>query len=96
MGRKIFLGARIFDGDRFHDDKALIVAGGRVEAIAARNDLPDGEVVTLVGGVLSAGFIDAQVNGGAGRMLNDEPSTASMDIIAGGTGPMARRRCCRR
>ncbi|MGO7040579.1 N-acetylglucosamine-6-phosphate deacetylase [Rhizobium acaciae] len=87
MARKIFLGGRIFDGERFHDDKALIVAGGRVEAIAARNDLPDGEVVTLAGGVLSAGFIDAQVNGGAGRMLNDQPSVASMDIIAGGHRP---------
>ncbi|MGO7000532.1 N-acetylglucosamine-6-phosphate deacetylase, partial [Rhizobium leguminosarum] len=59
MVRKIFLGARIFDGEHFHDDKALIVAGGRVEGIVARNDLPDGEVVTLACGVLSAGFIDA-------------------------------------
>ncbi len=54
MVRKVFLGARIFDGERFHDDKALIVADGRVEAIAARDDLPDGEVVTLAGGILSA------------------------------------------
>ncbi|MFB2601611.1 N-acetylglucosamine-6-phosphate deacetylase, partial [Rhizobium phaseoli] len=84
MARKIFIGARIFDGERFHDDKALIVADGRVEAIVATNDLPDGETETLAGGVLSAGFIDAQVNGGGGRMLNDEPSAASMEIIAQG------------
>ncbi|SCB61340.1 N-acetylglucosamine 6-phosphate deacetylase [Rhizobium aethiopicum] len=87
MRRKIFVGARIFDGERFHDDKALIVADGRIEAIVARIDLPDGDTVTLAGGVLSAGFIDAQVNGGGGRMLNDEPSAASMDIIAGGHRP---------
>ena len=87
MTRKIFTGARIFDGERFHDERALIVKGGHVEAIVGTNDLPDGEVVTLAGGVLSAGFIDAQVNGGGGRMLNDEPSPNSMYMIADGHRP---------
>jgi len=87
MTRKIFTGARIFDGERFHEERALIVKDGRVEAIAGRNDLPEGEVVTLDGGVLSAGFIDAQVNGGGGRMLNDEPSSDSMYMIADGHRP---------
>jgi N-acetylglucosamine-6-phosphate deacetylase len=87
MARKIFTGARIFDGERFHDERALIVKDGRVEAIVGGNDLPEGEVVTLAGGVLSAGFIDAQVNGGGGRMLNDEPSPDSMYMIADGHRP---------
>ncbi|MDM9649740.1 N-acetylglucosamine-6-phosphate deacetylase [Rhizobium sp. S163] len=87
MSRKIFTGARIFDGERFHDDKALVVADGRIETIAGLNDLPDGETITLDGGILAPGFIDAQVNGGAGRMLNDEPSPASMYRIAEGHRP---------
>jgi N-acetylglucosamine-6-phosphate deacetylase len=87
MSRKIFSGARIFDGERFHDDKALVVADGRVETIAALNDLPEGEAIRLDGGILSAGFIDAQVNGGGGRMLNDAPSPASMYTIAEGHRP---------
>lgn len=87
MTRKIFTGARIFDGERFHDERALIVKDGRVEAIVGLNDLPEGDVVTLAGGVLSAGFIDAQVNGGGGRMLNDEPSPDSMYMIADGHRP---------
>ncbi|MDQ0560693.1 N-acetylglucosamine-6-phosphate deacetylase [Rhizobium mesoamericanum] len=87
MARKIFSGARIFDGQRFHDNKALIVSDGRVESIAAAGDLPEGEHTRFEGGVLSAGFIDAQVNGGGGRMLNDEPSAASMYIIADGHRP---------
>ncbi|CDM59713.1 MULTISPECIES: N-acetylglucosamine-6-phosphate deacetylase [Rhizobium] len=87
MVRKIFSGARIFDGQRFHDDKALIVSDGRVEAIATASELPDGEHTRFEGGVLSAGFIDAQVNGGGGRMLNDEPSAASMYMIADGHRP---------
>jgi len=87
MVHKIFSGARIFDGQRFHDDKALIISGGRVEAIAAAGELPDGDHIRFDGGVLSAGFIDAQVNGGGGRMLNDEPSPASMYMIADGHRP---------
>ncbi len=87
MSRKIFTGARIFDGERFHDDKALVVADGRIETIARLNDLPDGETIALDGGILAPGFIDAQVNGGAGRMLNDEPSPASMYRIAEGHRP---------
>ncbi|MEK1893638.1 MAG: N-acetylglucosamine-6-phosphate deacetylase [Rhizobium sp.] len=87
MVRKIFSGARIFDGQRFHDDKALFVSDGRVEAIATASELPEGEHTRFEGGVLSAGFIDAQVNGGGGRMLNDEPSAASMYMIADGHRP---------
>ncbi len=87
MARKIFSGARIFDGERFQDDKALVVVDGRVETIAPLNDLPEGNAIELDGGILSAGFIDAQVNGGGGRMLNDEPSPASMYTIAAGHRP---------
>jgi N-acetylglucosamine-6-phosphate deacetylase len=85
MDYKVFTGARIFDGDRFHDDSALITGNGRVQAITPRDSWPeDAEIVSLDGGVLSPGFIDAQVNGGGGRMLNDEPSPASMYMIAEG------------
>lgn len=88
MEYTIFKGARIFDGERFHDDSALIVGNGRVHAIAAINDVPQqAQVVELSGGVLSPGFIDAQVNGGGGRMLNDEPSAESMYMIAEGHRP---------
>ncbi|WP_337267818.1 N-acetylglucosamine-6-phosphate deacetylase [Oryzifoliimicrobium ureilyticus] len=87
MSRTIFLGSRIFDGDHFHDGKALIVRDGRIEAIVAGEALPEGKMVKLEGGVLAPGFIDAQVNGGGGRMLNDAPSPESMFIIADGHSP---------
>lgn len=88
MEYEVFTGARIFDGERFHEDSALVTGNGRVQAIVGRNNLPDkAQVITLKGGVLSAGFIDAQVNGGGGRMLNDEPSAASMYMIAAGHRP---------
>jgi N-acetylglucosamine-6-phosphate deacetylase len=88
MDYTVYAGARIFDGDRFHDDSALVTGNGRVQAIAAANNAPEGAtVVRLNGGVLSPGFIDVQVNGGGGRMLNDEPSAESMYMIAEGHRP---------
>lgn len=85
MDDKVFVGARIFDGDRFHDDSALVVGNGRVQAISPRNGLPaNAEIIELDGGVLAPGFIDAQVNGGGGRLLNADPTPDSMYVIAEG------------
>ncbi|AKI02664.1 N-acetylglucosamine-6-phosphate deacetylase [Hoeflea sp. IMCC20628] len=88
MARQALSGARLFDGTRFHDNSTLLIANGKIEAI-----VPDGETISdceqidLAGGILAPGFIDAQVNGGSGRMLNDDPSSASMFMIAEGHRP---------
>lgn len=78
-GRRIFVGAAVFDGGRMHDDMAVVVEAGRVVAMLPEADAPAGERVLLGGGVLAPGFIDLQVNGGGGVLLNDG---ASVDGIA--------------
>ncbi len=80
--RQALAGARIFDGERFHDDAALVFNGGAVEAILPEAALDGCVVHRLDGGVLAPGFIDAQVNGGGGVMLNDRPTPDAMAEIA--------------
>ena len=81
-------GARIFDGEAWHDGKALLVSGGTVEGIIAAAALPaDAETIELPGGLLAPGFVDLQVNGGGGVMLNDAPSVETIRRICAAHAP---------
>ncbi len=76
-------GARIFDGDRWHEASAVLIRDGVIDDIARQSDLPADAVVERIdGGMLVPGFIDAQVNGGGGVLLNDTPTAEAMDAIA--------------
>lgn len=88
MTRQALTGARIFDGTRFHENATLLVTNGTIEAIAPEGEtLGDRQQIRLAGGVVAPGFIDAQVNGGGGRMLNDDPTPEAMSTIAEGHRP---------
>ena len=75
-------GARIFDGDLWHEDSALLIEGGKVTAIVARGDAPaDARTVPMDGLSLVPGFIDLQVNGGGGVLLNEQPDLEGIRTI---------------
>ncbi len=85
---KAYRGARIFDGDQWHDDSALLVKAGTVVGILDKADVPAGcETVELGGGMLVPGFIDLQVNGGGGVLLNDAASLAGIRTICSAHAP---------
>ena len=66
-------GARIFDGDAWHDGKALLAENGKIVDIRAESALPGGiETITADGRLIVPGFIDLQVNGGGGVLLNHQ------------------------
>jgi N-acetylglucosamine-6-phosphate deacetylase len=71
--------ARIFDGHAWHEDSCLLIDGGRIRSIAPAGDIPAGaRLIDAKGSVVVPGFIDLQVNGGGGVMLNDEQSLESI------------------
>src|SRR5690606_2494879 len=73
------LGARIFDGHRWHDDAALLVEFGHVAGIVQSDAVPaNAAVARLNGGSVVPGFIDLQVNGGGGVLFNNAPSVESI------------------
>jgi N-acetylglucosamine-6-phosphate deacetylase len=76
-----YSGAVVFDGRRMRPGLCLVVEGGRVAGLAPAP--PEGaRVVRLAGGILAPGFVDVQVNGGGGVMLNDAPTAQAMARIA--------------
>ena len=75
-------GAKIFDGIEWHSDSALVIRDGKVGEITSHRAVPPGlEIISLDGGILVPGFIDIQVNGGGGVLLNEEPSVDGIRTI---------------
>lgn len=68
---------RVFDGARLHDGLALRIAGGVVAEIA-----PPPPGARAVPGTVTPGYVDLQVNGGGGVLLNTTPSADGMSAIA--------------
>lgn len=76
------LAPRIFDGEAWHQDAAVIVDGEHIEAIVPRSAVPAGMAVeTIETGFIAPGFIDLQVNGGGGVMLNDSRDAETIATI---------------
>lgn len=74
--------ARLFTGETWLEDRALIIHNGKIEALCARPDIPAGaQRIDLQGQRLVPGLVDTQVNGGGGVLLNDAPSVDSLRTI---------------
>ncbi len=83
MAIEALIGAEIFDGNHLRSQAALLLRDGHVLGIVNRAFIPsDARIEELGGGILAPGFIDAQVNGGGGVMLNDDRSPDGMTAIA--------------
>src|SRR5262249_35711422 len=59
----------------------VVIDGDRIAAICEAPPA-DAQLVDLHGQLLLPGFIDVQVNGGGGRLFNDDPSVSTIAGIA--------------
>jgi len=78
----VLSGARIFDGENFLLDHAVVVEGERIAAIVPYAERHQGAARDLAGGLLAPGYIDVQGNGGGGVLFNEDPTPEAIARIA--------------
>ncbi|WP_039976315.1 N-acetylglucosamine-6-phosphate deacetylase [Vibrio jasicida] len=73
---------KIYTGSDVLTDHAVIIDNDQIQSVVTVTQLPEGiEIKDLDGANLSPGFIDLQLNGCGGVMLNDEITPETMQIM---------------
>lgn len=76
-------GTRIFDGTTIRDGLAVVIDDTRIVEVIPQEKVSRKILQRdLRGGILAPGFIDVQVNGGGGALLNDHPTIETVKRIA--------------
>ncbi|MBS0382734.1 MAG: N-acetylglucosamine-6-phosphate deacetylase [Proteobacteria bacterium] len=76
------INARVLTPLGWREDVAVLVTDGRIDGLVASNTIPaNARLHDLSGRALLPGFIDAQVNGGGGVLLNDQPTVEGIRAI---------------
>jgi N-acetylglucosamine-6-phosphate deacetylase len=78
------LADRIFDGHRWHAEAAVLIRDERISGVVRWSEVPADWPRTRLpaGAFLAPGFVDLQVNGGGGVLLNDQPTADGMRAVA--------------
>ncbi|QIK78587.1 N-acetylglucosamine-6-phosphate deacetylase [Sphingomonas piscis] len=75
--------ATVLTPEGLRERHAVVLDGGRIDAVVPIADLPSGIAFDDLGGdTLVPGFIDVQVNGGGGVLFNDAPTVEAIEAIA--------------
>ena len=75
------INARTMLPEGVREDICVVIEGERIAAICEAP--PEGaKLLDLSGQLLLPGLIDVQVNGGGGRLFNDDPSVETIEIMA--------------
>jgi N-acetylglucosamine-6-phosphate deacetylase len=80
MTRRILAARRVFTGETFLPDHAVVIENGRVADLLPAAGLDAAWLAEDE--ILAPGYIDLQVNGGGGVLLNDAVTPAAMQAIA--------------
>ena len=82
----IIKNAKIFDGEKFIEENAVITEGKLIKKVLKASELTQdeingNEVIDIYGMLLSPGFIDLQINGCGGVLFNDDISMEALKIM---------------
>jgi N-acetylglucosamine-6-phosphate deacetylase len=73
--------ARVMLPSGLRDDVCVIIDGPVIRAVSS-SPPPEARIVDCGGRLLFPGFIDTQVNGGGGKLFNDDPCVETIATIA--------------
>ncbi|MCG9696007.1 N-acetylglucosamine-6-phosphate deacetylase [Shewanella sp. Isolate11] len=76
--KQTLIADQVFDGEVFHQQLPVTIDDGKIISF----DTHAGVEPIKVAGTLVPGFIDVQVNGGGGALLNTNPSVSGIETIA--------------
>lgn len=78
-------GAKVFTGERTLTGYAVVIDKDQVLSVTPEDQLPANiDKIAVAGGTLCPGFIDVQVNGGGGVLLNNAPTVDSLKQMVQG------------
>ncbi|SJZ66837.1 N-acetylglucosamine-6-phosphate deacetylase [Cetobacterium ceti] len=82
---KAIINGKIFDGDKFLENKALVFENKKIINIVPMEALeeryPEAEIIDAKGGYVTPGFIDLQINGCGGVLFNDSVTRETLEIM---------------
>lgn len=80
--KQAIIANKIFDIEQTHHNCALLFENDKIIGIVKKNDIPyNCKITKLDSGIVIPGFVDLQVNGGGGVLLNEDPSLEGIKKI---------------
>ena len=93
--KQALVNCRLFDAASERHDAGVVIDAGRIDAVtedpAVLRDVDD--TLDLDGLILVPGFVDLQVNGGGGKLFNDEPTVATLRTMMQAHRPLGTTAC---
>ena len=93
--KQALVNCRLFDAASERHDAGLVIDGGRIDTVtgdpAVLRDVDD--TLDLDGLLVVPGFVDLQVNGGGGKLFNDEPTVATLRTMMQAHRPRGTTAC---
>lgn len=81
MRRYAITSKKIFDGENFLSNKAIIINDNKIEDIVNLDEVKITEVLDYKDNIITPAFIDLQLNGCGGVLFNDDISEQTLEVM---------------